>query len=270
MTEFASPPPAPSRRQPMRTWQLTVVDAFDVTPRMRRVPLVGEAMDDFAWKAGQDLVLNVPLKGGSGAAGETVRRHYTIRSYDAAEQRLEIDFVLHGEGPAARWAQTCELGDEIQAAGPRGRTVLREGVDWHLFVGDETCLPGIVAMLEALPAGARATAIIEVWDKDERQTPLSRADLQVEWFHRNGPAQPGSPLLIDRLNLFAPPPGSGAAYVIGETSTVRAVRQGLIAKGFPRDRIAAEGYWRPGRVGGHDHVFDAQDIPGEVLRRLVR
>jgi NADPH-dependent ferric siderophore reductase len=265
MTELASPPPAQMRRAPMQTWPLTVVDAFSVTPRMRRVRLVGETMDDFTWKAGQDLVLSIPVPG-----GETVRRHYTIRSYDPSEQRLEIDFVLHGEGPAARWAERCELGDEIVAAGPRGRTVLREGADWRLFVGDETCLPGIAAMLEALPPGARATAIIEVWDKDERLTPPSRANVEIEWFHRNGPARAASALLIDRLALFAPPPGIGHAYVIGETSTVRAIRQGLIAKGFPRDRIAAEGYWRPGRVGGHDHVFDAQDIPGEVIRRLVR
>jgi hypothetical protein len=35
---------------------------------------------------------------------------------------------------------------------------------------------------------------------------------------------------------------------------VRAQRQGLLARGLTKDRIAAEGYWRPGRVGGHDHV----------------
>jgi hypothetical protein len=25
-------------------------------------------------------------------------------------------------------------------------------------------------------------------------------------------------------------------------------------RGMSRDQIYAEGYWRPGRVGGHDHV----------------
>jgi NADPH-dependent ferric siderophore reductase len=265
MTELASPPPAPSRRAPLRAWPLTVVDAWDVTPRMRRVRLIGETMDDFTWRPGQDLVLMIPVP-----SGEAVRRHYTIRSYDAPEQRLEIDFVLHGDGPAANWAQYCELGDEIEAHGPRGRTVLNESADWHLFVGDETCIPAIAAMAEALPPRARATAIIETWDKAERQTPKASANLDIEWFHRDGPAQPSSQRLIDRLNLFAPPPGRGQAYVIGETSTVRAIRQGLIARGFARERIAAEGYWRPGRIGGHDHVFDPQDIPGEVIRRLVR
>ena len=37
---------------------------------------------------------------------------------------------------------------------------------------------------------------------------------------------------------------------------MRAQRQGLIARGLPKTQIAAEGYWRPGRVGGHDHVVE--------------
>ena len=40
MNDFA--PPAAFRRPPLPRWPLTVVDAFDVTPRMRRVRLVGE------------------------------------------------------------------------------------------------------------------------------------------------------------------------------------------------------------------------------------
>jgi NADPH-dependent ferric siderophore reductase len=34
------------------------------------------------------------------------------------------------------------------------------------------------------------------------------------------------------------------------------MRRELIARGFPKQQISAEGYWRPGRVGGHDHVDD--------------
>ncbi len=35
-----------------------------------------------------------------------------------------------------------------------------------------------------------------------------------------------------------------------------AQRHHLIGRGFTRDRISSEGYWRPGRIGGHDHVED--------------
>lgn len=37
---------------------------------------------------------------------------------------------------------------------------------------------------------------------------------------------------------------------------VGAQRRHLIARGLTRAQISPEGYWRPGRVGGHDHVED--------------
>jgi NADPH-dependent ferric siderophore reductase len=256
MTDLAAP--TPLRRAPMPAWPLTVVGAWDVTPRMRRVRFTGEVGDAFVWRPGQDLVLSLPMAGGE------ARRHYTIRAFDPVEQTFDIDFALHGDSPANHWARATALGDVILAQGPRGRTVVNAAADWHLFVGDETGLPAIFAMLESLPATAKATAILEVRDLAERQPLEIKASVALEWFHREGPAIASSRALIDRLALFAPPPGVGHAYVTGETSTVRAIRQGLIARGFARDNICAEGYWRPGRIGGHDHVFDVMDVVGRV------
>src|SRR5580700_5880360 len=90
-------------RQPRPSWRLTVVANQDVTPRMRRVSLIGDDLGAFSHRPGQDLVLNLP-----GAQGETSRRHYTIRSFDRDEQRLEIDFVLHGASPATTWALNAQ------------------------------------------------------------------------------------------------------------------------------------------------------------------
>jgi NADPH-dependent ferric siderophore reductase len=199
------------------------------------------------------MALQSPL-----ADGEFGRRHYTMRSFDKAAARLAIDFVLHGHGgPAEAWARAAKPGDRLDGRGPRGGTFVREGADWHLFVGDETCLPGIAAMLETLPKGTKAFAFIEVESAADQQAIETAADLTLTWLPRNGPAEPGSPALIAALAAFEFPDGVGQAYLIGETSTVRAQRQGLIARGFEKGRIAAEGYWRPGRLGGHDHIWDA-------------
>ena len=254
--------PAAFRRLPLTRWPLTVVGARDITPRMRRVSLVGETMEQFDYRPGQDLVLNLPDDHGGQA-----RRHYTIRRFDPAETRLEIDFVLHGASPATRWARRAAIGDQIVAEGPRGRTTVRGPADWRLFTGDETALPGIAAMIEALPAGERAFAIIEVADAAEEQPIESAASLDIRWLYRAGPPQTPSLGLMEALTTFPLPSGEGQACIIGETSTVRAQRQGLIARGFPKDRICAEGYWRPGRVGGHDHVIEP-DIAGFVRRRF--
>jgi NADPH-dependent ferric siderophore reductase len=213
---------------------------------MLRVTFNVPKLEEMSWKRGQDLVLELPQPGGAIA-----RRHYTIRTLDAAAGTLAIDFVLHGESPSGLWLAAAKQGDRIDAAGPRGHTYLRDA-DWHLFVGDETAIPGIMAMLEGLPSGVSAFAFIEIAADDERQS--APAEAHLTWLLRNG-APPGpSRILSDAVEGFAFPPGRGHAYVIGETANVRAIRQRLIARGFGKDQTCAEGYWRIGRVGGHDHV----------------
>lgn len=251
---FAGGPP---RRPPGRLWPLTVVETRTITPHMRRVVFMGDTLGELDHQPAQDVVLIFPQPG-----GEPARRHYTIRWHDKAAKRLAIDFVLHDEtSPAMRWMLSAKPGDKIEAQGPRGRTVINPDADWHLFMGDETCLPGILAMLEKLPAGARAFAFIEVANEAEAEKPDTKADLKLEWIFRHGPAKPSSAALIERIKAFQLPPGNGQAYVIGETSTARAQRQSLIARGFDKSRIAAEGYWRPGRMGGHDHIWDEGEGP---------
>ncbi len=233
-------------RKGRRAWRLAVAGRHLVTPRLMRVTFQGADLDELAWKRGQDLVLELPVN------GAVARRHYTIRDLDARATTLGIDFGLHDwPSTAGDWLRSVRPGDAIVAAGPRGHTYLHDA-DWHLFVGDETCIPAIFAMLEGLPAGARAFAFIEIADDAERQ-PVA-GDAAVAWLPRHGaPAGPGR-ILADAVEAFAFPPGQGHAYVIGETSNVRAIRQRLIARGLGKDRTCAEGYWRPGRIGGHDHA----------------
>ena len=257
-------PPSRGGRPEKATWPLTVVATHDVTPRMRRVSLVGEDMSAFAYRPGQDLVLALPQP------GEAARRHYTIRAFDPVEQRLEIDVVMHGDNPGPAWARNARIGDTLEAVGPRGRTSLNAAADWHLFVGDETALPGIFAMAETLPAKARAWAILEIQDAGEEQPLEGAAQIQVRWLHRGGPIKPHSQALIDAVAAFEIPEGVGQLYLLGETSTVRAQRQGLIARGFSKMQITAEGYWRPGRVGGHDHVFDAETLAHMAVAKAFR
>jgi NADPH-dependent ferric siderophore reductase len=242
---------APRRRPDLPAWTLTVVDAFDVTSNLRRVLLSTDRSDEFAYKPGQDIVFFLPT-----GDGELGRRHYTVRHFDRTTGTITVDFVMHGDTVGPRFARNAKAGDTVEVKGPRGRIVFQPEADWHLLTGDETCIPGILHILETMPAGARAFAFIEVQDESWQQPVETSAQAAVEWIHRGDiPAGPSS-VMLDRLSAFALPDGRGQALIIGETSNVRAQRHHLIQRGMPREQIASEGYWRPGRNGGHDHVDD--------------
>jgi NADPH-dependent ferric siderophore reductase len=243
--------PALFKRRMGRLWCVTVKEAFDITPRMRRVRVTGGDLAGFTHKPGQEIILRL-----SQPDGDIARRHYTIRRFDPAATTLDIDFVMHGSSVATAWARGAKPGDRLDFTGPRGRVAFDPEAEWHLFVGDETCIPGILSMLESVPTAGRAFAFIEVGDRSDQQNVSTGPGASIEWLDRNGAPAGPSRILADRLAAFEWPAGRGRAYVIGETSNARTMRRELIARGFPKQLISAEGYWRPGRVGGHDHVDD--------------
>jgi NADPH-dependent ferric siderophore reductase len=235
-----------------RPWTLQVVKAFDVAPHMRRVQLTGDNLDEFQPKPAQEIVLQLPQ-----GNGEVARRHYTIRSFDPASKLIDVDFVLHGHRtPGVSWALDVTPGASIEVRGPRGRIALDPNADWHLLLGDETAMPAIFALAEAVPAGAPVFAFVEIGADEDRMTVTTPARLTLEFLSRGGAAAGPNDLLLKALAGFTFPAGKGHAITIGETSNIRKLRHTLVERGFERAQIYSEGYWRPDRVGGHDHVND--------------
>ena len=102
-------------------------------------------------------MFRIPLVG-----DRVVNRRYTIRAFDPTCAAVTIDVSLHGAGPGTDWIRSSRIGGRIDAIGPRGKITLREDADWHLFVGDETALPGALAMIEALPPLSVAVTLLEI------------------------------------------------------------------------------------------------------------
>lgn len=239
--------PVPSQKPQAREWRFRVVDTRDVRPNMRRVLMTCDDIGDLHYRPGQALMMMIPL-----ADGQYGRRDYTIRSLDAGTGHVAVDFLLHGNTPGPIWARSAKQGDEIIVRGPRGMIDLDPVADWHLFTGDETCIPAIAHLLEAMPAEAKCFVFIETGDASG-EVELARP---VQWLHRGAAPAGPSDLMTRAVAGFAMPSPSGHAYLIGETSNVRRQRRLLIERGMTRNQIASEGYWRPGRIGGHDHVDD--------------
>jgi NADPH-dependent ferric siderophore reductase len=229
-----------------RTWQLEVAGVQNLTPRMRRVQLTSPDLDRFDYLAGQDMALT--FRRGD---APPVRRRYTIRHFDRDQRRLDLDFVLHGDGPGMRWAQAARPGDAIEVVGPRGKITLLRDADWHLFAGDATVVPGALAMMEALPSVVPAVALLQVDGSEERQSVDADRAPQVTW-HYEAPAANGVAGLTAALATATLPAGRGHAYLGGEVALVTALKSTLLSRGWSADDISAKAYWNRGRANaGH-------------------
>ena len=210
---------------------LEVVAIEDVGPRTRAITFASSDLVDFRYEPGQDLMMTFPL------ADRLARRRYTIRQGDPVAGTAVVEFVIHGNGPASDWAEAVGPGDRIEAIGPRGTIGLQAGAGHHLFIGDDSALPATFAMLEALPATATATMVLEV-DKPaaERPLPATAASVSAHWVELGG-----IPAAIGTLEI----PATGChAYVNGEAAMVRAARQALTDAGLSADAISTKAYWR--------------------------
>ena len=262
-------------RHELKMRLLQVVRTQAVSPQLLRVTLAGDdlkgfvsaSFDDhvkvFFPAAGQDKPI-LPVAGPNGpvfpeGVPKPAARDYTPRRYDPVAGELDIEFVLHGDGPASTWAAQAAPGQYLGVGGPRGSFVIPEGFDWHLLVGDETALPAIARRLEELPAGVRALVVLAV-DNAAAEIPLpSRAGVELRWQHRDSApagATAGS-LLEQALRELPLPPGEGYAWAAGGGAAIRAVRQYLVGeRGIEKGRIRAASYWKAGAAAVHENIDD--------------
>jgi NADPH-dependent ferric siderophore reductase len=190
-----------------------VVDSARLTPHMQRLRLTAPQLDGFGYRPGQDVMLLVAAEG-----NRPVRRRYTIRRLDPAARLLTLDIVLHGDGPGERWVRSARSGDRIEGIGPRGKITTSPAADWHLFIGDESALPAIFAMTEALPPGRPATLVLEIPQESDEQDLAAVASTRISWLHRLGaPAGDPSALAAGAAEVELPT-GRGHAYLFGEAT----------------------------------------------------
>ncbi|MFD7827545.1 siderophore-interacting protein [Kitasatospora sp. NPDC059803] len=250
-----------------------VVEVRRITPRTARVTFEAEALADSVGTApDQQVKLCFPRPGQTvpelpaqsddpmswyqaylaiPEARRPLLRSFTLRRRRPGTRLVEIDFVLHGDtGPAAAWAERAEPGQRLGMVGPSALYAppvpLAEAAaaaDWVLLAGDESALPAIATLVEALPAGVRALAFVEVADEAERQPLEGRAELAVHWLVRGG-AAPGV-VLAGAVRSAELPAGTPFAWLAGEAGAVRALRRHLVAeRGVPKRSIDFTGYWR--------------------------
>ena len=235
--------------------KLEVLRVVELTPRMRRITLGGPELAGFISLGSDDHVKlffpqtveeqaaleNLQLSAGLKGNVMPPMRDYTPRRYDLNTFELDIDFVLHGDGPAASWAAQAQPGQYLHIGGPRGSMVVPDIFDSYLLVGDETALPAIARRLEELPANRRALVVIEVENVLEEQPLNSAASVDVIWVHRDVPGED----LLSTVEGLKIPAGELYAWVATESALSRKVRRVLLdTHGLNEEFVKAVGYWR--------------------------
>jgi NADPH-dependent ferric siderophore reductase len=105
-SEGADVPP-PRRRRVMRRVRVTRVE--QLSPHMVRVTFTGDDLGTFAWNGPAAHIKLIfpedgqtePLMPQPDGPGSTRMRTYTPRRLDPAVPKLDVEFVLHGDGSAS-------------------------------------------------------------------------------------------------------------------------------------------------------------------------
>src|SRR5581483_2248692 len=228
MATPASRAARPDRPRP-RFRTLEVRRIAELTPRMLRFTVGGPELAGFDQPAPtQHIKLILPRpgeerpdipdpslpKGQFGEGPRPLMRTYTIRRVDPAASEMEIDVSLHGEGAASDWAAAAKPGGLVALAGPGGRPyAVDPDAAWYVLAGDESALPAMGTLIEAIPQSIPITIYAEVAAASEHLE-WSRPNLQVQWLDRaSTDAAPGELLASTLQAVAAAPSGAGRVWI---------------------------------------------------------
>ena len=246
---------APPRR---KFCHVTVRAIEDLSPRMRRITFHGDSLEGFGPpKPGGHIKLFFgdlppdwqPVPG----QPRPTSRTYTPRHYDAVRRELVVDFVRHGEGVASAWAEQSRVGSPLLIAGPGGGQVFPDALRHLTLLADESAMPAVGTILEALPARCQVTLFAEVEDTTDQQQPSEIRSTDVRWLVRGAThAAPGSLLLQAGRSISVP--DNAMVWVACEAGAMRDIRNALLNElGLERAQVVTRGYWKAGASDHPDH-----------------
>jgi NADPH-dependent ferric siderophore reductase len=252
--------PRPEGGKPRKPrYSVTVKNVEHLSPHVIRVTFTGDELGTFGWNGPASHIklmlpnpgqkeLQMPVPEGT----RSIMRTFTPRRFDADTRELDVEFFVHGDGPASTWAAQAAAGQKLIVAGPGRCYAVDQDARWFLLAGDETAIPAIATILEALPPSTDAHVFIEVADPREERPLITLAKASIVWLKRadSNPATIGSEL-EGAIRHIGFPEGPGRIYVACEAGAMRRIRKHLLTeRNVERERLVTRGYWK---LGATDH-----------------
>lgn len=266
--EFLNYTAAPIREPyPLKARKVSVAAIVELSPHMRRVTFVGEALEPTIPTIRLSPATHIKLIVPAQVAGEPTlptieegvihsteglspaMRDYTIRAFNADSRELTLDFVLHAHGAAGRWAINAQVDDEVVILGPRGSKIYPADYERYVLGADETALPAAERWLEEAPETAILDLFVLVEDATWVRKLPTHPGLTLHWLFRAEGSDLASAMIA------ALPAGDQKTFIwaSGEATSLQPLRRHARAvAGFTAEQISIHGYWKLGEAGHRD------------------
>src|SRR5205085_9015854 len=140
-------------------------------------------------------------------------------------------------------ASGAGVGDWAAVSGTARGYVVDPDVRAFVLAGDETAIPAISQVVEAIPSDASVAVYIEIADAGGRQSLPEHPGAVVEWCEAVAGAPPGEAMVAAVRGAEL---ASGArVWAAGEAAAVQRIRRYLFEeRGMARREATVRGYWK--------------------------
>ncbi len=253
---------SPRKRRPPRRVEVSQIQVL--SPAMRRVTFKGAELEGFAPTLPASYIKLIfpepgqtepsrPMPDGPRPAN---MRTYTPLTTRPDAHEVDVDFVLHGEGPASTWAAQAQVGQVLYLMGPGPGYEVDVAAVQHLLIADDSALPAIETILAMLPASATANVLLEVISAAEGRPLQSAATLKVQWLPRGADHRAAGLPLEAALRALPQISPECKIYLACEAAAMRRIRQVLTSElGVQKQQIIGRGYWKLDAINHPDHDY---------------
>jgi NADPH-dependent ferric siderophore reductase len=167
---------------------------------------------------------------------------------DPAAGELVVEVVLHGAGPLSTWAGSVEAGERAAVSGTGRGYEIDPSDRSFLLAGDESAVPAISVLLDALPGEASALVLVEARPGAQVDLP-AHPGASTTWLEP-ADGEPSGTALLSAI-AAAPLTDDTRIWVAGEAAGVQRIRKHLFdERGRSRAQCTVRGYWKHGRGEG--------------------
>lgn len=224
-----------------KIYQVEVVETKMLSSNLKCITFKGDFFDA-KFIPGNEVLLRV---------NANEYRHYTLSSYDEANETCEVIFYLNRQGPGHILAVNIQKGDHLKLIVDRARVKYNEASNQHFFFGDETSL-GLYESLgkKVLDEDVEYFGVLELQEENLNSVEHLKLLIDTVPSDVNAPAQNAITWMDNMHPLCWEMWQNATFYLTGRAKSIQQFKRYLKQRGVSFRQIVTMPYWEIGKVGG--------------------